>query len=86
MSKKIYFSSEDNGYFAFSNANVATWFCKKMGYDLDDLILDDDDIIKQYYEEILKNQKQELLNLLKEKPEETKKIIDEVLDEMYKRK
>lgn len=86
MSKEIYFSPNDVGRFTFSNKDIAVWFCKKMGYDIGNLILDDDTMIKQYYEESLIRQKEELLYLLKERPEETKKMIDEVLDEMYKRK
>ena len=86
MSKKVYCNPELYGSFAFSDINIAKWYFKKIGYKYNDFFLDDDKIIKQYYEENLTEQKEKLLNLLKEQPEEAKKIIDEVLDEMYKRK
>lgn len=71
---------------SFSNERIAMWYFKKMGCKYCYSVLDDESIIKKYYQETLPKQKQELLNLLKERPEETKKMIDEVLDEMYKRK
>ena len=84
MNKTIYyFANHEN---AFSNRNIAEWYCKKVDNFYKNISLDSEKFIEQYYLEGVQLQKESLLDLLKEKPEETKKMIDEVLDEMYKRK
>lgn len=86
MSRIIYVFDARCGNTAFSDRSIADWYSHKIQEEYEDLELDKENLIQEYYYDQIPKQKQNLLNLIKECPIETKKMIDEVLDEMYKRK